>query len=344
MILTYKIKHSRDFSSELSAARSVAEYALKYRTISSKDVSQFGLKSIISNQILRKYSRNHKAKKVKNVKLTIPNQGISVDKTNQTIYIPSLKLRLNYRFQDFIKVNQIELDNTYAYVSISAAEPPKQDIQGYLGIDLNETAHCAVISNPITGKVLKLGKKAQHTHLKYKSIREKLQKKKAYRQLKQVKNRESRIVRDLNHKISRTIVQEAVKNNCGIKLEDLSGIRRKTRNIKDTTKRYSLNSWAFYQLKSFIKYKALLQGIPVEEVNPFNTSQTCSKCGELGNRKGKSFRCPHCGHLDHADANAGFNIAKASVIVNCAAKERRAKGTLMSLESSGIDDVVFHLI
>ena len=111
MILTFKVRHDRDFSKELIKARQIADFALKTRTRSSKDVKQFGLKSAIANQILRGYSRNKKLKEVKNVNLIVPAQSIRFDQGKRTIEIPCLKFVFSYQFRnDFTKVNQIEIN------------------------------------------------------------------------------------------------------------------------------------------------------------------------------------------------------------------------------------------
>jgi putative transposase len=54
-VLTYKLVHNMDFSQEIENARKIAEYVVKNKTFSSKDVRRIGPKSMIANQILRKY-------------------------------------------------------------------------------------------------------------------------------------------------------------------------------------------------------------------------------------------------------------------------------------------------
>lgn len=308
MILTYKIQHNCDFSDELTKAKKVAEFAIQSKSRSSADVKHIGLKSIIANQILRKYSKDKKAKRVRRVKLAVPNQGIKVDKDTRTIRLPCLKLELQYHFSnEFEKINQIELDNEYAYLSTTFNEKPQIEPKGYIGVDLNTTGHCAVVGNPTNGKTIKMGKKSDHIHKKYKNMRKNLQKQDKYKKVKRIKNREQRIVKDMNHKISRKIVDTAQQYECGIRLEQLDGIRKTAKSSRSF--RYSLNSWSFNQLQQMIEYKAKLLGIPVERIDPKYTSQLCSKCGSMGNRNGKDFKCPNCSHVDNADVNASFNIA-----------------------------------
>lgn len=207
-------------------------------------------------------------------------------------------------------MNQIEIGREYAFVSVSIPDGRTIRPAGYLGVDRNTTGHIAVMGDPLTGKVWKLGKSGEHTHKKYRDMRRNLQKGGQYKKIKRMKGREKRKVRDLNHRTSKKIVSVAGENGMGIKLEMLKGIR----NARSGKRfRYSLNSWNFYQLQQMIEYKARLLGIPVEYVDPHDTSRKCSRCGLIGHRSGKYFECS-CGHVEHADVNASFNIAMAESI------------------------------
>jgi len=304
MILTYKVKHNRNLSVELEKGRQVALFALETKSRSSKDVKHIGLKSAIANQILKKYSSNKKLKRISSVKLAVPSQSIKFD--GGQIKIPCLKMEIDFN-KDIEKINQIELDKEFAYISCTVKEEEKIQAESWIGVDLNTTGHCCVASDPKSGKVLKLGKVANHTHKKYKNIRRKLQKKKKFKSVKTLKNKESRVVRDLNHKISNKIVMEAKDKKSGIVLEDLKDIRKTAKTNRKN--RYALNSWSFYQLKTFIEYKAKLHGVPVVKIDPRYTSQQCSRCGLLGERKGKIFKC-QCRHVEeNADVNASFVIS-----------------------------------
>lgn len=348
MILTYKIHHNCDFKDELNRAFLVAEFVVnpqksyitrysipggkfiisKNKSRSSKDVKDFKLPSAISNQILKKYGNQKNIKVVHNVNLIVPNQSIKVDKENKIIRIAPLKLTLNYQFPDFKKINQIEIDKEFAYISCTVEERPEMIPQCFIGVDRNTTGHIAVIANPDTGKIEKFGKSALHIHHKYSNIRNTLQKRGKFRQLKKIANRESRIVRDMNHKISRKIAEVAKSQHAALVFEDLTGIRNTRKQHRSF--RYALHSWSFYQLQQFVEYKAKLLGVPVIYVNPAYTSQDCSRCGARGERDGKEFKCPICGHVDHADVNAAFNIAlRHKGVVDRIQKEMCTMGALI---------------
>jgi putative transposase len=141
------------------------------------------------------------------------------------------------------------------------------------------------------------------------------QKKGKTRRLRKIRRRESNIVRDINHKVSSDILKLARKNQWGVKLECLKGIRqtakqrRNPKTDKQKKDKAVLHSWPFHQFGTFVEYKAKLLGIPLVHVDPRYTSKGCARCGLLGTRVKKQFKCPHCGHVEHADANAAFNIA-----------------------------------
>lgn len=61
---------------------------------------------------------------------------------------------------------------------------------------------------------------------------------------------------DLNHRISKTLVQKYGKDTLFV-LEDLIGVSFEEKNLSRTVKQnYDLQSWIFYQLEQFLTYKA----------------------------------------------------------------------------------------
>jgi putative transposase len=334
MILTFKIKHGRDFNELLKKAFEVAEFTVgnnikSPNTTFVKDI-RGDLPSTIACQVMKKYGHQKTIKEVHNVQLIVPGQGIKFFEETNSIWIPCLKLHLeNTITSPFTKINQAEVDREFAYISCTVAEQPEMIPQQFIGVDRNTTGHVAVTANPDTGKIEKLGKSALHVHRKYAAIRKQLQREGKFRELAVVKDRESRIVKDLNHKISRKIVDMAQVQHAALVFEDLGGIRQTRKQYRSF--KYALHSWSFYQLQQFVEYKAKLLGVPVLYVDPAYTSQDCSRCGARGQRSGKSFKCPICGHVDHADVNAAFNIAlRIKNVVDCIQKEMCTMGTLIS--------------
>jgi putative transposase len=106
-------------------------------------------------------------------------------------------------------------------------------------------------------------------------------------------------------------------------MENLTNIRQSLNaKPRTSTERRKTNNWAFYQLRTFIEYKANIAGIAVVFVPPAYTSQTCSSCNHIhpdsakSYRSGKRFVCGHCGANIDADINAARNIAAYGVSIN----------------------------
>jgi len=127
----------------------------------------------------------------------------------------------------------------------------------------------------------------------------------------------------VNHRISKAIVSRAKTTNSAIALEDLTGIReRVNQQPRSKAERRRANSWAFYQLRQFLEYKARVAGVSLVLVPPAYTSQTCHRCLHIhpdpaqSYRSGKSFKCGHCGWEGDADLNGANVIALLGAAVN----------------------------
>ena len=177
----------------------------------------------------------------------------------------------------------------------------------WIGVDLNTTGHVAVAADPVSGKVMKLGKNIHYTHSHSLKNCTKLWKEGKLWKLKKFKNRERKNFKTAIHTISRQIVSFAESLGSGIKFEKLFSARYSLP-IRGTYD-FSFDNGSFYSLQRLVEKRASERGIAVIYVNPAYTSKRCSRCGNYGRRFRKRFECPHCGYVAHADVNAAFNIA-----------------------------------
>lgn len=208
-----------------------------------------------------------------------------------------------------------------------------------VGVDLGQAvpATCAINTKWQPREYIGNGSVFIHHKEKLKNQRRQLNKnlalcsgghgrKKKLRKMKIYSESESNFADSYCHKISKKVVDFAIKNNAKyINMEDLTGINKKDKILGDR--------WKYYKLQSDIKYKAEKHGIVVRKINPKYTSQKCSVCGciDENNRHGRDFHCVKCGMKLHADYNAARNIAMSTEFIK--EKEDKKGGKKKSKEA-----------
>jgi len=201
----------------------------------------------------------------------------------------------------------------YLFQTVDVPEEDVADVESFLGVDFGLVS-IATLSN---GKEFN-SKTLQDYREKRQKVRSSVQSKRTRggkKLLKRLSGRERTTASIINHTIAKQIVQISKEENKGIAIEDLKGIRFSS--LKKGKKfRTRVGKWSFNQLRQYISYKAILNGVQVVLVNPRYTSKTCSNCHYIGNRKGKVFECNNCGNNMDADVNASLNIATLGAIVN----------------------------
>jgi IS605 OrfB family transposase len=197
----------------------------------------------------------------------------------------------------------------YLMLAVKAEDVPSpQGERPRFGVDLG-LANIAVLSGP---GVVQFFNGQPQAFVRDRSFRyrQALQRKRKTGMVKRSKGRESRWMRQENHRISRAIVDLVAEARGVLYVENLKGIRERCRARGPMRRR--LHSWSFAPLVGFLHYKARLAGVEVIEVNPRKTSQTCSRCGHCarGNRpKQAEFHCQRCGYQVHADLNGARVIS-----------------------------------
>jgi len=219
------------------------------------------------------------------------------------------------------------VDNEF-YMLLTYKQPDKVSetiSDKVMGIDIG-------INRPVTYYIdgekhqpqqMNIGLKIQHDRMKFYKHRKSLQESIKYskgghgrnrktQSLNDLREKESNWSKTINHTITREVIRIAQQYNVGtIKMEDLTGI---TTNSKD----YFLKSWAYFQLQTYIEYKAKELGINILWVDPKDTSNTCPTCKVSNplNRNDKDktkFRCINfeCNDFDKekdADIVGAYNI------------------------------------
>ena len=201
----------------------------------------------------------------------------------------------------------------YLLVVMDTPTAPPIDPKGFIGVDLG----IVQIASDSDGESFS-GEAVENTRRRYHTLRKDLQScgsRSARRHLQRIRRKESQFRKNQNHVISKKLVEKAKDTERGIALENLRYIRERTTVRKSDRAKHS--GWSFFQLQSFIEYKAKLQGVPVQYVDPRNTSRQCAACGhtEKANRQTQSrFQCVSCGHVANADQNAAINIAARATV------------------------------
>ncbi|HLK60899.1 MAG TPA: transposase [Chthonomonadaceae bacterium] len=195
--------------------------------------------------------------------------------------------------------------------TLEVPEGHEQEPQNCLGVDLG----IRTLASWHDGKKnhRHYGNHARAVRKHYSSVRRSLQHrntKSSRRRVKAIGQKEARTIRNINHQLSRRIVEHAQRTNSQIVLEDLSSLKDRAKDRVFKSLRYEQMSWTYGQLQAFILYKSRLAGVKVIFVPSAYTSKTCSQCFYCSdqNRYGTWFTCQGCGSCCHADENAAINI------------------------------------
>jgi len=183
------------------------------------------------------------------------------------------------------------------------------DVGTTVGVDLGESTlfASAVLDDDdeVTTVEMESGTEFRHHRNRLDEKRRRLSKQGDLEGVRACRGDRERYTEQVCHTASKRIVELASAHAPSkIHLEDLTNYRQ--------TASDPIHDWPFAELQEQIMYKATGAGIPVQKVDPRDTSITCRKCGQSTPefRDGDEFSCRRCGYEVHADVNAAINIAK----------------------------------
>ncbi|NFE80035.1 IS200/IS605 family element transposase accessory protein TnpB [Clostridium sporogenes] len=316
-LVTQRIK--KDFNNDVKEImrgdRSVRNYKrnfpiltrgrdLKFQYIEkSEDIEIRWIEGIKFKCILGKTSKSlelkHTLHKVINKEYKVCDSSLQFDKNNNLILNLTLDIPQDNKYEKITnRVVGVDLGlKIPAYVALNDTK--------YIRKAIGSIDDFLKVRTQMQSRVRKLQKSLQ-------TARGGKGRNKKMKALDRFREKERNFARNYNHFLSYNIVKFALDNKAEqINLELLE--------MKETQNKSILRNWSYYQLQSFIKYKAERIGIKVEYIDPYHTSQICSECGnyEEGQRvEQATFVCKRCGHKINADYNAARNIAMSKEYIS----------------------------
>jgi IS605 OrfB family transposase len=298
--------------------------------------NQFGLKSQMAQSVMKTVIARYKSAKSNGhewslIEFKLPeydlvwNRDYSLTKNQFSVNTLDGRLKLNYErkamkkyFNGTWKFGTAKLVHKYKkwFLHIPMTKEYQvlglADVNSIVGIDLGINFLATTYDSQ--GKTTFYnGNIVKHKRGKFKATRKQLQMRQtpsARKKLKQIGSRENGYVTDVNHQITKALVDKYPRGTMFV-LEDLTGVRTATEKVR-VKNRYVSVSWAFYQFRQMLEYKAELNGQKVIVVDPKYTSQTCPKCGHIEkanrNKKLHTFKCKNCQYQSNDDRIGAMNL------------------------------------
>ena len=232
-----------------------------------------------------------------------------------------------------------------AEMAFTLPTPELTAAQGIMGVDLGLKIPAVVHVIGKGARFFGKGREQRFRRRHFYHQRKSLQRAGKIRAVKARQGKERRSMRAVNHTLSHRIVTHAQQQKVGvIRLEHLAGIRkgitqhppqRTARTSGGATARTAAkarknnqmkNTWAFFQLTTFITYKAERLGMRVEQVDPAYTSQTCPACAAHNKAADRRYVCATCKWLGHRDVVGAINISRRESVAGAHGHSARATG------------------
>jgi putative transposase len=289
--------------------------------------------SMWMNQTIRNCNAKTNVKHFKRMWLEVNNQGYEVLKSGDwftvsfslyrgrkrriplEIHAASHTEVLNKVIDGSAKLGSLKLWKSkkgiwYALISVSMDVPDACEVKGWIGVDRGQN-NIAVAALPQSFGRFWNGRKVKALRRRFQKLRKSLQEAKKLQKVKQLESRERRIMTQINHEISKQLVQFAKDHGMGLRFEDLSGCRQTMKQRKKTKSDAAENrdAWAYYQLEIFTRYKAICASVPIEYVPAPYTSKSDRRNGVIGKRVKHQFK-GFDGYRCNADWNASQNIGQ----------------------------------